>query len=82
MQRFQDICNFQKKWSLFIRPFSVKIHALQCLMSVFENFQKLIHMFQWYIMNLNIQKNLIFLTPIIVFKHEKLNTCYTCYGLC
>jgi hypothetical protein len=32
---FQDICNFQKFWSLFISPLSAKKHTLQCLMNVF-----------------------------------------------
>jgi hypothetical protein len=33
----QNICNFQKFWNLFINPFSVKKHVLQCSMNVFES---------------------------------------------
>jgi hypothetical protein len=37
-KRFENICNFQKFWHLFISHFNVKKHMLQCLMSVFESF--------------------------------------------
>jgi hypothetical protein len=34
---FQNICNFQNVWNLFINPFNGKKHMLQCLMNVFES---------------------------------------------
>jgi hypothetical protein len=59
-------------------------------MSAFEKliiiqiYFKLIHMFQWYILNFTIQKNLIFSTPnqITTSKREKLSIGYTCCDSC
>jgi hypothetical protein len=51
---------------------------------IHQIFFKLIDMFQLYIMNLTIQKNLILSIPneITTFKREKPNIGYICYGLC
>ncbi len=64
-KRFQNICNFQKFWSLSISPLSVTM-LNECFWELFILwiFCKLIHMFQWYIMNLTILKNLILSTLI------------------
>jgi hypothetical protein len=37
-KRFQNVCNFQKFWSLFISPFNAQKHVLQCLMIFFRAF--------------------------------------------
>jgi hypothetical protein len=88
---FLNICNFQKNWHLFINPFSVKKHVSQCLMSVFESFLlinfffKLIHMFQWYIMNFTILKKIIYFQDqikLLLLNMKKLSICYICCGMC